>query len=233
VSSFDTLFIILIYYDLLKQHLKYARLRTTSALNIQIPAQSGVNDALLYRTVGWEGLKCIVPQLHQCSTKRKPEHNLYSNSGYQSDITMIPRLIASSTARPAVKRAASSALAKPTATTAANATRCGCRAFSSVSTTDATSSTLTLDDYEQIMGPAPKTWWLEEAVKSATEVCDLTGWSGPVVSSSTTMGLDSIFDTDGPPEDDQAYLAGYRTQCSFDTEVDETRPGVDSPANEV
>ena len=94
-----------------------------------------------------------------------------------------------------------------------------------------------LDDYETIMGPAPAISWIEEAVRSTT--CHLTGWTSsplpPVETTSTTMGLENIFFLDDD-NDALAATAGHRTQCSFETDAEDresTRPGVDSPANEV
>jgi len=86
------------------------------------------------------------------------------------------------------------------------------------------------------MGPAPAMSWIEEAVHAtASDVCNLTGWSSspppPVETTSTTMGLENIFE-----DDHLAATAGYRTQCSFENSAEDRdcmRPGVDSPANEV
>ena len=151
--------------------------------------------------------------------------------------TMINRLISSASLRPALQRAATKGAQKTVQPTVVIRSSRG-RPFSSTGFEEtANGNARSLDDYEQIMGPAPAMSWIEEAVHAtaASGVCSLTGWSSSPLTlaetTSTTMGLENIFE-----EDDLAATAGYRTQCSFESDAQDRdcmRPGVDSPANEV
>lgn len=151
---------------------------------------------------------------------------------------MINRLIASTSLRPVLRRAVKKVVQKTVQPTAAISSSRG-RPFSSTGFEEtANGNARSLDDYEQIMGPAPAMSWIEEAVHAtaASGVCSLTGWSSSPLTlaetTSTTMGLENVFQDD----DNLAATAGYRTQCSFESDAEDndcTRPGVDSPANEV
>lgn len=148
-------------------------------------------------------------------------------------------MITSTPLRPMLQRLATKAALKAVRPAAVISSSRG-RPFSNNSTgfedTATASNPRALDDYEKIMGPAPAISWIEEAVRSTT--CHLTGWTSsplpPVETTSTTMGLE-IFHLDDD-NDALAATAGNRTQCSFETDAEDretTRPGVDSPANEV
>ena len=147
-------------------------------------------------------------------------------------------MITSTPLRPMLQRVATKAARKAVRPAAVISSSRG-RPFSTGNSTgfeETASNPRALDDYEKIMGPAPAISWIEEAVRSTT--CHLTGWTSsplpPVETTSTTMGLENIFLNDD--NDALAATAGNRTQCSFETDAEDresTRPGVDSPANEV
>ena len=150
---------------------------------------------------------------------------------------MINRLISSKSLRPVLQRTATK-VAQKTVQPAVVISSSRGRPFSSTGFEEtANGNARSLDDYEQIMGPAPAMSWIEEAVHAtaASGVCSLTGWSSSSLTlaetTSTTMGLENVFE-----DDDLAATAGYRTQCSFESDAEDrdcVRPGVDSPANEV
>mmetsp|Transcript_26586 Transcript_26586/g.76792 ORF Transcript_26586/g.76792 Transcript_26586/m.76792 type:complete len:157 (+) Transcript_26586:82-552(+) len=156
---------------------------------------------------------------------------------------MINRLITPNPLRPMLQRVARKAQKSVRPAVVISSSRG--RPFTSTGFEEPASNARGLDDYEQVMGPAPAISWIEEAVRSTTidlrHTCTLTGWSSsplpPVETTSTTMGLENIFfDNDNGDDDDLAATAGYRTQCSFETDAEDrdyARPGVDSPANEV
>lgn len=152
--------------------------------------------------------------------------------------TMINRLISSKSLRPLLQRTATK-VAQKTVQPAVVISSSRGRPFSSTGFEETANNgnARSLDDYEQIMGPAPAMSWIEEAVHAtaASGVCSLTGWSSSSLTlaetTSTTMGLENVFE-----DDDLAATAGYRTQCSFESDAEDrdcVRPGVDSPANEV
>ena len=152
--------------------------------------------------------------------------------------TMINRLVSSKSLRPLLQRTATK-VAQKTVQPAVVISSSRGRPFSSTGFEETANNgnARSLDDYEQIMGPAPAMSWIEEAVHAtaASGVCSLTGWSSSSLTlaetTSTTMGLENVFE-----DDDLAATAGYRTQCSFESDAEDrdcVRPGVDSPANEV